>query len=90
MFLPGHPKIKLFITQGGLQSTDEAITAGVPLVGVPMFGDQWFNVELYTKLNIGKQLNIETLTREQLTHAINAVINDKRYKFRWYYITDSR
>lgn len=81
MFLPGHPKIKLFITQGGLQSTDEAITAGVPLVGVPMLGNQWFNVELYTKLNIGKQLDIETLTREQLTHAINDISNDERYKF---------
>ncbi|XP_038220960.1 UDP-glycosyltransferase UGT5-like, partial [Zerene cesonia] len=35
-----HPSIKLFITQGGLQSTDEAIDAAVPLVGVPILWDQ--------------------------------------------------
>ncbi|CAH2098355.1 unnamed protein product [Euphydryas editha] len=75
-----HPKIKLFITQGGLQSTDEAITAGVPLVGVPMLGDQWFNVEQYVKLNIGKHISIETLTEDELTKVITTVINDGSYR----------
>ncbi|KPJ00056.1 Ecdysteroid UDP-glucosyltransferase [Papilio xuthus] len=37
-----HPNVKIFITQGGLQSTDEAITAGVPLIGVPILGDQCY------------------------------------------------
>ncbi|XP_047539178.1 UDP-glucosyltransferase 2-like [Vanessa atalanta] len=75
-----HPKVKLFITQGGLQSTDEALTAGVPLIGVPMFGDQWYNTEQYVKFNIGKQLLIETLTKEQLLDDIKTVINDKSYQ----------
>ncbi|XP_047539179.1 uncharacterized protein LOC125072592 [Vanessa atalanta] len=75
-----HPKIKLFITQGGLQSTDEAITAGVPLIGIPMLGDQWFNVEQYVKFNIGKRLLIETLTGEQLMDAIKTVIDDTSYR----------
>ncbi|XP_050356423.1 UDP-glucosyltransferase 2-like [Nymphalis io] len=75
-----HPKVKLFITQGGLQSTDEAITAGVPLIGIPMLGDQWFNVEQYVKFNIGKGLLTETLTKEQLTDAIKTVINDESYR----------
>ncbi|XP_046972654.1 UDP-glucosyltransferase 2-like [Vanessa cardui] len=75
-----HPKIKLFITQGGLQSTDEAITAGVPLIGIPILGDQWFNVEQYVKFNIGKELAIETMTEEQLMAAIKTVIDDKSYR----------
>ncbi|CAH2098359.1 unnamed protein product [Euphydryas editha] len=75
-----HPKIKLFITQGGLQSTDEAITAGVPLVGVPMLGDQWFNVEQYVKLNIGKHISIETLTEDELMNVITTVINEPSYR----------
>ncbi|XP_046972581.1 UDP-glycosyltransferase UGT5-like [Vanessa cardui] len=75
-----HPKIKLFVTQGGLQSTDEALTAGVPLIGIPMLGDQWFNVEQYVKFNIGKQLAIETMTEEQLMDAIKTVIDDKSYR----------
>ncbi|XP_045455021.1 UDP-glucosyltransferase 2-like [Melitaea cinxia] len=75
-----HPKIKLFITQGGLQSTDEAITAGVPLVGVPMIGDQWLNVELYVNLNIGERILIEEMTEDELMNAITKVINDKSYR----------
>ncbi|XP_075986239.1 UDP-glycosyltransferase UGT5-like [Anticarsia gemmatalis] len=75
-----HPKIKLFVTQGGLQSTDEAITAGVPLIGMPMIGDQWFNVERYVSHKIGIRLDLETATVESFTNAINTIINDESYR----------
>ncbi|KAL0860416.1 hypothetical protein ABMA27_009810 [Loxostege sticticalis] len=72
-----HPKLKLFITQGGLQSTDEAITAGVPLIGIPMLGDQWYNVEQYVYHKIGLQVDMETLTEEKLSNAIDTIINNE-------------
>ncbi|CAH2098351.1 unnamed protein product [Euphydryas editha] len=75
-----HPNIKLFITQGGLQSTDEAISAGVPLIGIPLLGDQWYNVQKYVHHQIGIQLDIKSLTEEELTKAIHEVIKDKRYR----------
>ncbi|XP_068623979.1 UDP-glucosyltransferase 2-like [Battus philenor] len=75
-----HPKIKLFITQGGLQSTDEAITAGVPLIGIPMLGDQWFNVEKYVHHGIGLKLEFETLTEEKLSNAIKTVIGNESFR----------
>ncbi|KAL0860430.1 hypothetical protein ABMA27_009819 [Loxostege sticticalis] len=75
-----HPNVKLFITQGGLQSTDEAITAGVPLIGMPMLGDQWFNVEKYTHHKIGLRLDMETLTEEGFKNAIEKVIGDESYR----------
>ncbi|XP_035454997.2 UDP-glucosyltransferase 2 [Spodoptera frugiperda] len=75
-----HPKIKAFITQGGLQSTDEAITAGVPLIGIPMFGDQWYNVVKYEKLKIGLKLELDTITEEILENAIHKVIDDDSYR----------
>ncbi|KAF9423654.1 hypothetical protein HW555_000980 [Spodoptera exigua] len=75
-----HSKIKLFITQAGLQSTDEAISAGVPLVAIPIFGDQFFNAERYEYLKIGKKLSMEKLTVEEFTNAINTVINDGSYR----------
>ncbi|KAJ8733175.1 hypothetical protein PYW08_001473 [Mythimna loreyi] len=75
-----HPKVKLFITQGGLQSTDEAITAGVPLIGMPMLGDQWFNVERYEFHKIGVRLDMETLTEENFKNAINTTIGDDSYR----------
>ncbi|XP_063380815.1 UDP-glucosyltransferase 2-like isoform X2 [Cydia fagiglandana] len=75
-----HPKIKLFITQGGLQSTDETIIAGVPVVGIPMFGDQWYNAEKYVHHKIGKQINLANLDEETLKSAIKTVIEDKTYR----------
>ncbi|XP_047022219.1 UDP-glycosyltransferase UGT5-like [Helicoverpa zea] len=75
-----HPKVKLFITQGGLQSTDEAITAGVPLIGMPMIADQWYNVERYVAHKIGVRLDMETLTEENFKNAINKTIGDDSYR----------
>ncbi|XP_039746211.1 UDP-glucosyltransferase 2-like [Pararge aegeria] len=75
-----HPKVKLFITQGGLQSTDEALTAGVPLIVIPFLGDQWFNAEHYVKLNIGLHLDLETITETDLKNAILNIIQDKTYR----------
>ncbi|XP_047539477.1 UDP-glucosyltransferase 2-like isoform X5 [Vanessa atalanta] len=75
-----HPKVKLFITQGGLQSTDEALTAGVPLIGVPMLGDQWFNSEHYVKHNIGIKLSMKTLTEENLKYAIDTIITNNSFR----------
>ncbi|XP_038217981.1 UDP-glycosyltransferase UGT5-like isoform X2 [Zerene cesonia] len=75
-----HPKIKLFITQGGLQSTDEAINAGVPLVGIPMLGDQWYNVDYYVYHRIGVRLDFDELSGDLLDKAIKTVINDKSYR----------
>ncbi|XP_026736015.1 UDP-glucuronosyltransferase 2B31-like [Trichoplusia ni] len=75
-----HPKVKLFVTQGGLQSTDEAITAGVPLIGIPMLGDQWYNAEKYESHKIGVRLDLDAITEENFKEAINRVIGDDSYR----------
>ncbi|CAH0578322.1 unnamed protein product [Chrysodeixis includens] len=75
-----HKNIKAFVTQGGLQSSDEAIDAAVPLVGIPMLGDQWYNVNKYVELGIGEQLDVLTLTADVLTSTIKKVVENKSYK----------
>ncbi|XP_041972133.1 UDP-glucosyltransferase 2-like [Aricia agestis] len=75
-----HPKINLFITQGGLQSTDEAINAGVPLLAIPMLGDQWYNAEKYVRHKIGLKLDVHALTENVFHDAITTIITDKSYK----------
>lgn len=73
-----HPNIKAFVTQGGLQSTDEAIDAGVPLVGIPLQADQWLNTEKYELYKIGITLEMENLTEDTLRNAIKTVVHDVR------------
>ncbi|XP_045455072.1 UDP-glucosyltransferase 2-like [Melitaea cinxia] len=75
-----HPNVKLFITQGGLQSTDETINAAVPVIGIPMLGDQWYNVENYVHHKIGLQLDITTLTEKDFLDAVLTVVSGKSFK----------
>ncbi|XP_041972157.1 UDP-glucosyltransferase 2-like [Aricia agestis] len=75
-----HPKIKVFITQGGLQSLDEAMAARVPLIGIPLFTDQWYNVDKFIRHNIGLRIDLEDLTEDILIKAVDTVIKDESYR----------
>lgn len=78
LFITVHHNVKAFVTQGGLQSSDEAIDAGVPLIGIPMLADQWYNVNKYVELGIGVQINALTMTADDLTQAVEKIVNDTR------------
>nr|CAD7439936.1 unnamed protein product [Timema bartmani] len=54
--IAGHPKMKAFISQGGLQSAEEAILMGVPLIGIPFFADQDLNVKMIVERGIGLKI----------------------------------
>ncbi|XP_045506848.1 UDP-glucosyltransferase 2-like [Colias croceus] len=75
-----HPKVKLFITQGGIQSADETIDAAVPVIGIPMFYDQWYNVEKFVKHGVGLQIELSDLTETTFENAVRRVIEDKSFK----------
>nr|CAI5828525.1 unnamed protein product [Callosobruchus analis] len=49
-----HPNVKLFITQGGLQSLEEAIYNSVPVVVLPCFGDQTSNARKVEDRGVGR------------------------------------
>ena len=42
----GHPAVKVFLTQAGVNSLHEAAYHAVPVVTLPMFGDQLNNAVL--------------------------------------------
>ncbi|CAG9816008.1 unnamed protein product [Phaedon cochleariae] len=75
-----HPNVKLFITQGGLQSLQEAITNDIPLIGIPFFGDQLSNVNKMVKRGYGVKLDKKGITKESLTNAIKEVMENPKYR----------
>ncbi|XP_058642933.1 UDP-glucuronosyltransferase-like isoform X4 [Onychostoma macrolepis] len=78
--LLGHPKVKAFITHGGSHGIYEGICNGVPMVMLPLFGDQGDNVQRLVSRGVAETLSIYDLTAEKLLVALRKVINDKSYK----------
>ncbi|AXU41563.1 EGT [Alphabaculovirus altermyunipunctae] len=75
-----HRNVRVFVTHGGVQSTDEAIDAQVPLVGLPLMGDQYFNVAKYSELGIGRSLDAKTVDSAELIEAIVDANENPLYK----------
>jgi len=68
----------LFITQGGLQSLQEAVYHGVPALGIPVFADQKKNARKLSTEEIGLMLPYHELTKEKLLTSITAILNDSK------------
>ncbi|XP_044727974.1 UDP-glycosyltransferase UGT5-like, partial [Chrysoperla carnea] len=75
-----HKNCKLFMTQGGLQSAEETIRAGIPLLIIPFFSDQYLNGGRFEQLGMGKRLLRSQITEERIEQAIYEIINNTRYK----------
>ncbi|CAI9730301.1 UDP-glucuronosyltransferase 2A1-like [Octopus vulgaris] len=77
--LLGHPKTKLFVTHCGNSGQFEALFHGVPMLGMPLFGDQHYNSRRMTEKGYGLSLDIENFTPEELIEKMNELIENKTY-----------
>nr|ADC91957.1 UDP glucuronosyltransferase 2 family polypeptide b1 isoform 4 [Danio rerio] len=79
--LLGHPKTRAFITHGGTNGIYEAIYHGVPMVGIPLFGDQPDNMVHMTTRGAAVVVDsIKSMQPQELVDKLNTVINDPSYK----------
>lgn len=74
-----HPNVKLFITHGGLLSTIESIYYGKPVLGLPVFYDQFLNVKRATRMGYGLGLDLQNLKQTELIDSINKLLNTPSY-----------
>jgi UDP:flavonoid glycosyltransferase YjiC (YdhE family) len=77
-----HPKVKVFITHGGLLSGTEAIYNGKPLIVIPIFGDQKLNAARSVLNGFGVRVDYNNLTEESLSWGLNEILNNKKYSLR--------
>ncbi|XP_013379770.1 UDP-glucuronosyltransferase 1-1 [Lingula anatina] len=76
-YLLSHPKVKLFISHCGAGAAYESIFHGVPVLGIPLAGDQPANCKkLSDRLFVGKCVDISTLTSETLFAAIQGLLHN--------------
>ncbi|CAG9854539.1 unnamed protein product [Phyllotreta striolata] len=74
-----HPNVKLFITHGGLLSTLETIYHGVPILALPVFGDQRMNAAKAEVLGYGLKIDFFELTEKSFRDALDKLLNDPKY-----------
>ncbi|PGZ99825.1 glycosyl transferase [Bacillus pseudomycoides] len=70
----------VFITHGGMNSSSEALYYGVPLVVIPISGDQPLVAKRVTELGAGVHLDKMSLTPEILREATETVLNRNKFK----------
>lgn len=75
-----NENVKLFITHGGLLSITEAVSFGVPVVGIPVYGDQHRNMAAVEAAGVGMKININDLNFENIFHAVHTILNDPNYR----------
>lgn len=78
--LLGHPKTRAFITHGGTNGIYEAIYHGIPVVGIPLFGDQKDNIVHLKTKGAAVRLDFLTMSSTDLLTALRTVTNDPSYK----------
>nr|XP_020505780.1 UDP-glucuronosyltransferase 2C1-like [Labrus bergylta]XP_020505782.1 UDP-glucuronosyltransferase 2C1-like [Labrus bergylta]XP_029136287.1 UDP-glucuronosyltransferase 2C1-like [Labrus bergylta] len=78
--LLGHPQTKAFVAHGGTNGVQEAIYHGVPVLGIPLFFDQFDNLLRLQERGARKILELAHTNRRSFEQAINEVLHQDSYR----------
>ncbi|XP_075217916.1 UDP-glucosyltransferase 2-like [Lycorma delicatula] len=78
--IAAHPKLKLFISQVGLQSFQEAVYNAVPILGIPMVADEDYNTMKLVKVGAGLFLEFEEINYDVVYEKIKGLLTNKSCK----------
>lgn len=74
----GHKNVKVFITHGGLMGIMEAVHFGVPMIGLPIFGDQQSNIANCIEKGVAIGLDYRQITERKLIKSIQMIVTDSK------------
>lgn len=75
-----HPNTILFITHSGYLSNFESAWFGVPLLGMPIFADQFSNIDRCVQKGVGKKMFFSDLTQDKFMSLILELSETASYK----------
>lgn len=70
-----HQNVKAFVSHAGILSTIEAIDAGVPVIAIPLFGDQYGNAAALQDAGMATIVSFQDFKKQYLLDAINEVLD---------------
>ncbi|CAH1963789.1 unnamed protein product [Acanthoscelides obtectus] len=71
-----HPNTKLFISHGGGLSTIESAYYGVPVLGIPFFGDQFSNLAMMENKGLARMIRYKSLTADLVFKNIREMLDN--------------
>jgi UDP:flavonoid glycosyltransferase YjiC (YdhE family) len=71
-----------FVTHGGFNSVKEALSAGVPMVVVPISADQPYSAGRCAALGVGHAIGAEERTPEAIRGAVRTLLSEPGYRVR--------
>ncbi len=72
----GHPKTRLFITHSGNNGRYEALYHGVPMIALPMFGDQPHNALMIQEKGFGIAMKLFSFTSKEVVTNMRKILDD--------------
>ena len=76
----GHKSTVVFLTHGGLNSFQESVYHGVPVIVMPLFGDQHWSASVCAKKQLGVVLDKANLESQKVSEAVMEVLKNSIYK----------
>ena len=76
--LSAHPGVRAFITHAGSHGIYEGVCHAVPMMMMPVSGEQADNAARIASRGVGVVLDIKSITVETLLQGLNDVINNTR------------
>nr|XP_046267669.1 UDP-glucuronosyltransferase 2C1-like [Scatophagus argus] len=78
--LLGHPQTKVFVAHGGTNGVQEAIYHGVPVLGIPLFFDQYDNLLRLQERGAGKIIQLGDVNSHSFEQGIKDVLHQDSYR----------
>lgn len=73
-----HPNVKLFICHGGISGVYEAVDAGVPVLGFPVFFDQPRNLKNLVDAGMAISLDLASVSKDTFISSVTELINNEK------------
>jgi MGT family glycosyltransferase len=75
-----HPNVGVFVSHCGINSVHESLSAGTPIVGIPMFADQRAMAVRVADAGVGLWLDKRRFTADALRAAIGRVFRESSFR----------
>ncbi|KAK9685239.1 hypothetical protein K7432_015583 [Basidiobolus ranarum] len=76
-----HPSTILFISHGGLDSSNEALLTGTKVLSLPVFGDHFYNAGNLEASGVSILMNLRTFTSAEMIEKTTQLVEDNDGKF---------